>query len=161
MAMDLLLIGGVSGSGKSVALGALEDSGYYAVNNLPLPLVAETVGYLAGRPDAEAIKIRIMSTERMMLTEISVKGGGTVPRHRHEAEQIILLQKGEARVTTGKEPPRLLKAGDIWVVPANTMHGVEYLGDVEALEVVSPPRMDNFVGYTLKRTFFEEEEKAG
>ncbi len=45
--MDLLLIGGVSGSGKSVALGALEDSGYYAVNNLPLPLVAETVRYLA------------------------------------------------------------------------------------------------------------------
>jgi UPF0042 nucleotide-binding protein len=49
--MDLLLIGGVSGSGKSVALAALEDSGYYAVNNLPLPLVAQTVDYLgtAGR----------------------------------------------------------------------------------------------------------------
>ena len=30
--MDLLLIGGVSGSGKSVALAALEDSGYYAVS---------------------------------------------------------------------------------------------------------------------------------
>jgi UPF0042 nucleotide-binding protein len=45
--MDLLLIGGVSGSGKSVALGALEDSGYYAVNNLPLPLVGETARYLA------------------------------------------------------------------------------------------------------------------
>ncbi|HEX7272599.1 MAG TPA: RNase adapter RapZ, partial [Casimicrobiaceae bacterium] len=34
--MDLLLIGGVSGSGKSVALAALEDNGYYAVSNLPL-----------------------------------------------------------------------------------------------------------------------------
>jgi len=45
--VDLLLIGGVSGSGKSVALAALEDSGYYAVNNLPLPLVAETTRYLA------------------------------------------------------------------------------------------------------------------
>ena len=45
--MDVLLIGGVSGSGKSVALAALEDSGYYAVNNLPLPLVAETADYLA------------------------------------------------------------------------------------------------------------------
>ncbi len=45
--MDLLLIGGVSGSGKSVALAALEDSGYYAVNNLPLPLVAQTADYLA------------------------------------------------------------------------------------------------------------------
>ena len=45
--MDLLLIGGVSGSGKNVALGALEDSGYYAVNNLPMPLVDATVAHLA------------------------------------------------------------------------------------------------------------------
>jgi len=44
--MDLLLIGGVSGSGKSVALAALEDSGYYTVSNLPLPLLAETAAYL-------------------------------------------------------------------------------------------------------------------
>jgi UPF0042 nucleotide-binding protein len=45
--MDLLLIGGLSGSGKNVALGALEDSGYYAVNNLPPPLANETAAYLA------------------------------------------------------------------------------------------------------------------
>jgi len=45
--MDLLLIGGLSGSGKNVALGALEDSGYYTVNNLPLPLVVATAGHLA------------------------------------------------------------------------------------------------------------------
>jgi len=58
--MDLLLIGGVSGSGKSVALAALEDSGYYAVNNLPLPLVAETADYLgtAGR-DRVAIALDV------------------------------------------------------------------------------------------------------
>jgi RNase adapter protein RapZ len=45
--MDLLLIGGVSGSGKSVALAALEDSGYYTVNNLPPSLLAPTAAYLA------------------------------------------------------------------------------------------------------------------
>jgi len=45
--MHLLLIGGVSGSGKSVALAALEDSGYYSVNNLPPSLLAETAEYLA------------------------------------------------------------------------------------------------------------------
>ncbi len=45
--MDLLLIGGLSGSGKNVALGALEDSGYYTVNNLPLPLAAATADHLA------------------------------------------------------------------------------------------------------------------
>ena len=46
-AQDLLLIGGVSGSGKNVALAALSDAGYYAVNNLPPPLLAPTLDYLA------------------------------------------------------------------------------------------------------------------
>lgn len=120
----------------------------------------KSISYLAGRPNADAIKIRIVSTERIMLTEIAVKGGGTIPRHYHEAEQIILMKKGQALVTTGMEPPRLLKAGDIWVVPSNVMHGLEYRGDVEALEIVSPPRMDNFSEYTIKHTFFEEEKKT-
>src|SRR5512134_798696 len=47
-APDLLLIGGMSGSGKNVALAALSDAGYYAVNNLPPPLLAATLDYLAG-----------------------------------------------------------------------------------------------------------------
>ena len=33
------------------------------------------ISYLAGLPKAEAIKIRILSTERIMLTEIIVKRG--------------------------------------------------------------------------------------
>jgi RNase adapter protein RapZ len=45
--MDLLLIGGVSGSGKSVALAALEDSGYHAINNLPPSLLVDTAANLA------------------------------------------------------------------------------------------------------------------
>ena len=62
--MDLLLIGGVSGSGKSVALAALDDLGYYAVNNLPLPLVAETASYFAkaGR-DRVAIALDVKTEE--------------------------------------------------------------------------------------------------
>ena len=45
--MDLLLIGGVSGSGKSVALAALEDSGYHAINNLPPAMIVDTVANVA------------------------------------------------------------------------------------------------------------------
>jgi UPF0042 nucleotide-binding protein len=41
-----MLIGGVSGSGKSVALAAFEDAGYYTVNNLPVALLVETATYL-------------------------------------------------------------------------------------------------------------------
>lgn len=43
--MNLVLISGLSGSGKSVALKVLEDSGYFCVDNLPatllLPLIDE------------------------------------------------------------------------------------------------------------------------
>jgi len=46
---EIVLIGGVSGSGKSVALGALEDSGYYTVNNLPLSLLTDLVQHLIRR----------------------------------------------------------------------------------------------------------------
>ncbi len=37
--MQLILISGLSGSGKSVALHALEDAGYFAVDNLPATLI--------------------------------------------------------------------------------------------------------------------------
>ena len=42
-AMDLVLITGMSGSGKSVALHALEDAGYYCVDNLPPDLLLSFV----------------------------------------------------------------------------------------------------------------------
>ena len=41
---QLVIVTGLSGSGKSIALRALEDSGYYAIDNLPatmLPIVSE------------------------------------------------------------------------------------------------------------------------
>ena len=40
---QLVLISGLSGSGKSVALTALEDSGYYCVDNLPPQLITALV----------------------------------------------------------------------------------------------------------------------
>lgn len=39
--MQLIILTGLSGSGKSVALKALEDSGYYCVDNLPATLLPQ------------------------------------------------------------------------------------------------------------------------
>jgi RNase adapter protein RapZ len=41
--LDVMLITGMSGSGKSVALRALEDAGYYCVDNLPPELLASFI----------------------------------------------------------------------------------------------------------------------
>lgn len=47
--MQLVLLSGVSGSGKSVALRALEDAGYFCVDNLPADLIAPLADYAAAR----------------------------------------------------------------------------------------------------------------
>jgi len=44
--MQLVLVSGLSGSGKSIALNVLEDSGYYCIDNLPVKLLQETVQLL-------------------------------------------------------------------------------------------------------------------
>jgi RNase adapter protein RapZ len=46
--MQLILISGLSGSGKSVALKVLEDSGYYCVDNLPVAMIMPLLESLAG-----------------------------------------------------------------------------------------------------------------
>jgi UPF0042 nucleotide-binding protein len=44
--MQLILISGLSGSGKSIALAVLEDAGYYCVDNLPATLLPQLVDNL-------------------------------------------------------------------------------------------------------------------
>jgi UPF0042 nucleotide-binding protein len=45
--VQLILLSGLSGSGKSIALNVLEDAGYYCVDNLPATLVPQVVDLLA------------------------------------------------------------------------------------------------------------------
>ncbi|NBR91698.1 MAG: RNase adaptor protein RapZ, partial [Rhodobacteraceae bacterium] len=45
----LVLLTGLSGSGKSVVLKALEDTGYFCVDNLPIGLLEGLVQTLRGQ----------------------------------------------------------------------------------------------------------------
>lgn len=45
--MQLILLTGMSGSGKSVALNVLEDSGYYCVDNMPATLLPNLLDLLS------------------------------------------------------------------------------------------------------------------
>ena len=46
--MQIVLVSGLSGSGKSIALDVLEDSGFYCVDNLPATLLLDVVRFLDG-----------------------------------------------------------------------------------------------------------------
>lgn len=45
--MEILVVSGMSGAGKSTALDALEDLGCYCVDNVPVPLLPELVALVA------------------------------------------------------------------------------------------------------------------
>ncbi|HYP67443.1 MAG TPA: RNase adapter RapZ [Thiobacillaceae bacterium] len=44
--MQVILVSGLSGSGKSVAIAVLEDAGYYCIDNLPIALLYTVVEHL-------------------------------------------------------------------------------------------------------------------
>ncbi len=73
--MEIVLITGMSGSGKSVALRALEDSGFYCVDNLPPELLvpfAELENGLKEERVAIAIDVRSASSLPLMPGQLQV-----------------------------------------------------------------------------------------
>lgn len=83
--MHLLLISGLSGSGKSVALNVLEDSGYYCVDNLPVSLLPLLMDNLreAGR-ERIAVSIDVRSGDVQHLP-------GLIEQFREDGMDVHLL----------------------------------------------------------------------
>ena len=68
--MQLVLVSGLSGSGKTIALRVLEDAGYYCIDNLPANFLMETVDFLADAGhDRAAVSIDARSAALPALPE--------------------------------------------------------------------------------------------
>jgi UPF0042 nucleotide-binding protein len=68
--MQLIVVSGLSGSGKSIALNVLEDTGHYCVDNLPATLLLEVVDFLAeAGHDKAAISVDARSAALPALPE--------------------------------------------------------------------------------------------
>ncbi len=73
--MQLFLISGLSGSGKSIALKALEDNGYYCVDNLPaelLPTLMDNLRQAGHARVAVAIDVRSGGTVRQLPQHVAL-----------------------------------------------------------------------------------------
>jgi UPF0042 nucleotide-binding protein len=64
--MHLIILTGLSGSGKSIALRALEDNGFYCIDNLPATLLAQTSKHLE---DNQQSKVAISIDSRSAAIE--------------------------------------------------------------------------------------------
>ena len=74
MALEIVVITGMSGSGKSVALHALEDAGYYCVDNLPpelLPAFVALEHKHHGNRVAIAVDVRSATSLHQVPQELS------------------------------------------------------------------------------------------
>jgi UPF0042 nucleotide-binding protein len=101
--MRVVVVSGLSGSGKSVALKAMEDANFYCVDNLPAALLPEAVEYL-----------RLLGIQDAALS-IDSRSGGSLVGLPDELEQlrgkvdlriIFLTAKDEALVKRFSETRR-------------------------------------------------------
>lgn len=66
----ILVVTGLSGSGKSTALRALEDSGYFCIDNLPVPLLGKLVELAEQAGDMSRIAVVVDAREGRFLGDL-------------------------------------------------------------------------------------------
>jgi len=62
--MELIIITGMSGAGKSLALRVLEDNGYYCVDNIPPKVIPMLATLVPGGDDVELQKVAVVVDSR-------------------------------------------------------------------------------------------------
>lgn len=65
--MDLLVISGLSGGGKSTVLRALEDAGVHCTDNVPVPLVPKLVEMVRSSDDSRPVAVGIDARDSQYL----------------------------------------------------------------------------------------------
>lgn len=102
--MRIVVVTGMSGSGKTAALHALEDMGFYAVDNLPLPLMAQFVDLLDKTKEANRAALVIdarsgalIKEHARLFTEVRGRGHQIEVMYLDAPEDVLVRRFSETR----------------------------------------------------------------
>ncbi len=89
-----------------------------------------------------------VSGEKVMLTRIVYRGGVVIPDHVHEAEQIMLIERGRLWAKVDDEESEVGPAS-LLVIPSNHVHAFRQLSDEDVVfyEAFAPIRLEYLVGF--------------
>jgi UPF0042 nucleotide-binding protein len=105
--LRLIIVSGLSGSGKSVALHVLEDLGYYCIDNLPAGLLVAAVNEFRGNisPSTDRLAVGVDARNHAdnldllpdLLHELQLQGVNTDVIFLQASDEILLKRYGESR----------------------------------------------------------------
>lgn len=101
----VVILTGVSGSGKSTALRVLEDAGYYCVDNLPivfLDKLLELSGHTAGEVSRIALVVdtregRFLTEAPLVIQELRAKGAMVEVLYLDASDEVLVRRYSETR----------------------------------------------------------------
>jgi UPF0042 nucleotide-binding protein len=100
----IVIISGLSGSGKTVALRALEDSGFFCVDNLPITLIDSFISMISSDRDIKKIGIGVDIREKGFLSEVNHVLNNL--RKKYHVEIIFLEAENDVLLRRYKETRR-------------------------------------------------------
>ena len=100
----VLIITGLSGSGKTVALRAVEDSDFFCVDNLPVSLISSLITKISGQAGTKHIAIGVDIREKEFLTDIDMVLKDI--RSRYQVEMLFLEADTDILIRRFKETRR-------------------------------------------------------
>lgn len=100
----IVIITGLSGSGKTVALRALEDSSYFCVDNLPVALIDSLVSIVSRNKNVSKIAIGIDIREKGFLS--GIKNVLKILRKKYKTDILFFEAEKDVLVRRFKETRR-------------------------------------------------------
>jgi quercetin dioxygenase-like cupin family protein len=97
---------------------------------------------IAWEPMSQGVRRKIMAyDDKIMLVRVEFEIGGIGAVHNHSQVQITNVESGVFEIEIDRKK-KILKAGDAFYVPSNSMHGAKCLEAGVLMDVFSPIRAD-------------------